>query len=124
MASRDSVIPIWEEQAKAGVLTITDTKVTRFWITLGQACEFPWNKLESMEVGEGFIPELKSCSVNVLAVVIGTSVRSNPEFRIIGVRQGEKLREILGPNYFSNDPKRLMTYEEVRTLYESLHRGR
>ena len=77
-----------------------------------------------MEGREVFIPELKSCSMNMLAVVIGKSVRSNPEFRIIGVRQGEKLHETLGPNYFSNDPKRLMTYEEVKTLYESLHRGR
>jgi UDP-N-acetylglucosamine 4,6-dehydratase len=74
------------KQAKAGVLTITHTKMNRFWITLDQACEFLWNKLKSMEDGEVLIHKVKSCSMNTLAVVIGKSVRSNPEFRMIGVR--------------------------------------
>lgn len=114
MGSRGSVIPLFEEQAASGVLTITDLEMTRFWITLPDAARFV---LESMQKPEGvYIPDLKAARIVDLAKVIAPQAR----IRVTGVRQGEKIHETLGPGYVSNDPERLLSPQEVKKLYESL----
>ena len=91
VGSRGSVIPLFLKQRDTGTLTITDKRMTRFWITLDQAVRFVINRLEDMAGGEVFVPKIPSMRVVDLARAIA------PEaiFSIIGVRPGEKLHEIL-----------------------------
>lgn len=92
--SRGSVVPLFFELAKTGVLPITDSKMTRFWITLTQAVEFVIQCLERMVGGEIFIPKIPSMNIVDLANVIGPQC----EKKIVGIRPGEKLHEVLLPN--------------------------
>jgi UDP-N-acetylglucosamine 4,6-dehydratase/5-epimerase len=89
--SRGSVIPLFLRQRPAGVLTITDERMTRFWITLDQGVRFVIRCLEQMVGGEVFVPKIPSMRLKDLANVIA------PECRIesIGIRAGEKLHEVL-----------------------------
>jgi len=89
--SRGSVIPLFKEQKKTGMLTITDERMTRFWITLEQGVEFVIRCLDMMHGGEVFIPKIPSLKIVDLARTV------SPECKIdyIGVRPGEKLHESL-----------------------------
>lgn len=91
VGSRGSVVPLFLRQRSSGVLTITDERMTRFWITLDQGVRFVIRCLEQMAGGEVFVPKLPSMRLKDLAQVIA------PECRIesIGIRAGEKLHEAL-----------------------------
>lgn len=91
VGSRGSVIPIFLAQRKTGVLTITDMRMTRFWITLEQAAQFVLDAIAAMRGGEIFVPKLPSMRIVDLARAIAPRV----EHRIIGVRPGEKIHEVL-----------------------------
>lgn len=92
IGSSGSVVPLFEEQKKNGEITITDEKMTRFWITLEQGVRFVIIKcIENMEGGEMFIPKIPSMKIVDLAEVIA----SKAKIKIIGIRPGEKLHEIL-----------------------------
>ncbi|HLJ41179.1 MAG TPA: UDP-N-acetylglucosamine 4,6-dehydratase (inverting) [Candidatus Acidoferrales bacterium] len=91
--SRGSVIPFFWEQRKVGVLTITDRRMTRFWITLDQGARFVAQCLEQMHGGEIFVPKIPSMRICDLAEVIAPACRVN----VIGIRPGEKLHEIMVP---------------------------
>lgn len=91
LASSGSVIPLFEEQKKNGEITITDERMTRFWITLGQGARFVIDSVELMRGGEIFIPKMPSMKIIDIVKVIA------PEAKIkkIGIRPGEKLNEVL-----------------------------
>lgn len=92
MASRGSVIPIFREQlAKGESVTITDERMTRFWITLDQATDFVLNSLDLMRGGEIFVPKIPSMKIVELAKAIDPDC----EFSVTGIRPGEKLHEFL-----------------------------
>jgi len=91
VGSRGSVIPLFKEQRKSGVITLTDERMTRFWITLGQGVRFVMNSVERMNGGEIFVPKIPSMRITELADVIAPHVKKE----IIGIRPGEKLHEIL-----------------------------
>ena len=91
VASSGSVIPLFTEQRKNGILTLTDERMTRFWITLEEGIRFVINCLEIMKGGEIFIPKIPSMRIMDLAEVIAPKV----EKKIIGIRPGEKLHETL-----------------------------
>jgi UDP-N-acetylglucosamine 4,6-dehydratase/5-epimerase len=91
VGSRGSVIPLFKAQAEAGVLTITDARMTRFWITLEQAVDFVIDSLGRMGGGEIFVPRLPSMRV----VDIAEALAPEAEHRVIGIRPGEKIHEIL-----------------------------
>jgi UDP-N-acetylglucosamine 4,6-dehydratase len=91
VGSRGSVIPLFKAQAPTGVLTITDERMTRFWITLEQAVEFVTNTLGMMHGGETFVPKIPSMRVTDIAEAIAPGA----ERRIVGIRPGEKLHEVL-----------------------------
>ncbi len=91
VGSSGSVIPLFKEQKKNGEITITDEKMTRFWITLEQGVHFVINCLELMKGREIFIPKIPSMKITDLVEVIAPEAKR----RIIGVRPGEKLHEIL-----------------------------
>jgi len=91
VASSGSVVPLFREQAKSGKLTITDEKMTRFWITLEQGVDFVIKSLERMRGGEIFVPKIPSMKIMELAEVIAPQAKKE----IIGIRPGEKLHEAL-----------------------------
>ena len=67
VGSRGSVIPLFRAQAETGVLTITDERMTRFWITLDQAVDFVVGCLSSMGGCEVFVPKIPSMRVTDIA---------------------------------------------------------
>ena len=91
MASRGSVIPIFQEQRRNGTITITDRNMTRFWITQEQAVRFIINCIEKMKGGEIFVPKIPSMKIIDLAQAIAPQ----SEIKITGIRPGEKINEVL-----------------------------
>jgi UDP-N-acetylglucosamine 4,6-dehydratase/5-epimerase len=91
VGSRGSVVPFFREQATQGTITITDERMTRFWITLPQSVDLVLYALEHMRGGEIFIPKIPSMRVVDLAEAMAPGVRRE----IIGIRPGEKLHELL-----------------------------
>lgn len=91
VGSRGSVIPLFKEQKRKGEVTITDERMTRFWLTLGQGVHFVIDCIERMRGGEIFVPKIPSMKVTDLANVIAPETKK----KIIGIRAGEKLHETL-----------------------------
>ncbi len=91
IGSRGSVIPLFFEQRRDGVLTITDEKMTRFWVTLEQGIRFVIDGISKMHGGEVFVPKLPSMKV----IDIADAIAPEAERQLIGIRPGEKLHETL-----------------------------
>lgn len=91
VGSRGSVVPLFRRQRAEGRLTITDDRMTRFWITLDQAVDLVVFALEHSVGGEVFIPKIPSMKVTDLAEAIGPGL----PVETIGIRAGEKLHEVL-----------------------------
>ena len=91
IGSRGSVIPLFLQQKATGTITITDDRMTRFWITLDEAVELVVKGFHYMEGGEIFIPKIPSMRIIDLARAIAPEC----EIKIIGIRPGEKLHEVL-----------------------------
>lgn len=91
IGSRGSVIPFFVQKRISGVLPITDPRMTRFWITLGQGVQFVLGCLDRMRGGEIFVPKIPSMSIMDVAKVVAPECRTET----IGIRPGEKLHEIM-----------------------------
>ncbi len=91
VGSRGSVVPIFLEQKKTGTLTVTDEKMTRFWITLEQGVALVINSIANMHGGETFIPKIPSMKIMDLV----KAVAPQASVKITGIRPGEKLHEVL-----------------------------
>ena len=89
MGSRGSVIPFFLERRKSGVLPITDSRMTRFNITLQRGVNFVLECLERMWGGELFVPKIPSYRITDVA----TAVSPDCKQEIVGIRPGEKLHE-------------------------------
>ena len=91
VGSRGSVVPLFLEQRTSGKITITDERMTRFWITLEQGVRFVIDCIDRMQGGEVFVPKIPSMKITELADVIAPQA----EREVIGIRPGEKVNEIL-----------------------------
>lgn len=91
VGSSGSVVPLFLEQKKKGEITITDEKMTRFWVTLEGGVKFVVNCLEIMKGGEIFVPKISSMKITDLAEVVAPEAKK----KIIGIRPGEKINEVL-----------------------------
>jgi UDP-N-acetylglucosamine 4,6-dehydratase len=91
VGSRGSVIPLFLGQKNNGKVTITDERMTRFWLTLEQGVRFVIRCIEQMHGGEVFVPKIPS--MNIIDLV--KAVAPGCEVENIGIRPGEKLHEIL-----------------------------
>jgi UDP-N-acetylglucosamine 4,6-dehydratase len=91
VGSRGSVIPLFIQQRKNGKLTITDERMTRFWLTLEQGVRFVIRCIEGMQGGEVFVPKIPSTRIVDLARVIAPGAA----LENVGIRPGEKLHEVL-----------------------------
>jgi UDP-N-acetylglucosamine 4,6-dehydratase len=95
VGSRGSVVPFFLKLIDQGSdhLPITHADMTRFWITLQQGVDFVLKNFERMQGGEIFVPKIPSVRVTDLA----TAMAPELEQKIIGIRPGEKLHEIMCP---------------------------
>lgn len=91
VGSRGSVVPLFCRQKEDGQLSITDERMTRFWLTLPQAVDLVLHALEHMTGGEIFIPKIPSMKVTDLADAMAPGVARE----VVGIRPGEKLHEVL-----------------------------
>jgi UDP-N-acetylglucosamine 4,6-dehydratase len=91
VGSRGSVVPVFLSQRASGVVTITDDRMTRFWLSLEQGVHFVLNCIEQMQGGEVFVPKIPSMKIIDLATLIAPDAR----VEVIGIRPGEKLHEVL-----------------------------
>ncbi len=91
LGSRGSVVLLFQQQRREGRITITDPKMTRFWITLDQGVRFVIRCLELMKGGEIFVPKIPSMRLTELADALAPGCKQE----IVGMRPGEKLHEVL-----------------------------
>jgi UDP-N-acetylglucosamine 4,6-dehydratase len=91
VGSRGSVIPVLLRQRARGRLTVTDPRMTRFLIALGDGVRFVLDCLEHMVGGEIFVPKLPSCRLSTIV----DAMRDGCEIDTIGRRPGEKMHEVL-----------------------------
>lgn len=95
VGSRGSVVPFFRKLIDGGSdhLPITDIRMTRFWITLQQGVDFVLKNFERMHGGEIFVPKIPSVNIVDLAKAMAPGLQQ----RIVGIRPGEKLHEIMCP---------------------------
>jgi UDP-N-acetylglucosamine 4,6-dehydratase len=91
LGSRGSIIPLFKEQAKTGQITITDSRMTRFWITLDKVAKFIINRINDGKSNKIYIPKIPSAPVLSVALAVAPGC----SFDDIGIRKGEKLDECL-----------------------------
>jgi len=93
IGSRGSVIPFFQKQIAQGAseLPITDERMTRFLITLQQGVNFVLSSMAMMRGGEIFVPKIPSMKMTDLAKAIAPNL---PQ-KIVGIRPGEKLHEVM-----------------------------
>ena len=98
LGSRGSVIPYFRELilSKKDFLPITHQDMTRFWITLDQAVAFVLMSFDKMIGGEIFVPKIPSAKITDLAKAMAPNLR----MKIIGIRPGEKIHELMCPNEY------------------------
>lgn len=95
IGSRGSVVPFFAKLIKEGVreLPITHSEMTRFMITLDQGVDFVLKNFERMQGGEIFVPKIPSMKITELARAMAPDLTQ----KIVGIRPGEKLHEIMCP---------------------------
>lgn len=91
LGSRGSVVPLFLEQSKNNIFTVTEPNMTRFTLTINQAINFVLNCASIMKGGEIFIPKLPSYKITQLCKIINP----NAEVKIMGIRPGEKIHEYM-----------------------------
>lgn len=114
MGSRGSVIPFFMAKANAGVLPITDTRMTRFMITLEEGVELVWHAFDDMAGGEIYVKKIPSMNI----VDIANAVSPGAIHKIIGIRPGEKIHEqMIG----SEDAPHTFEYENHFKILPAIH---
>jgi UDP-N-acetylglucosamine 4,6-dehydratase len=95
VGSRGSIVPLFNKLIAEGAdhLPITDPRMTRFWITLQQGVDFVHKSFERMSGGEMFVPMIPSVRIIDLAAAMAPDLPT----KVIGIRPGEKLHEIMCP---------------------------
>lgn len=96
IGSRGSVVPQFKKLIKenSDYLPITDSRMTRFWLSLEDGVKFVLSSFERMHGGEIFIPKIPSILITDLATAMAPEIRQ----KIIGIRPGEKIHEIMCPS--------------------------
>ncbi|OGQ99677.1 MAG: UDP-N-acetylglucosamine 4,6-dehydratase (inverting) [Deltaproteobacteria bacterium RIFOXYD12_FULL_55_16] len=114
MGSRGSVIPYFLDLAGKGVLPITDTRMTRFMITLEQGVNLVWHAFEDMVGGEIYVKKIPSMKVVDIAQAVAPDARHD----LVGIRPGEKLHEqMIG----SEDALHTYDYADYYKILPAIH---
>ena len=93
VGSRGSVMEIFKKLSEKNkkIFPITDFVMTRFWVSLEQTVEFVLLSLLRMQGGEIFVPKIDSINIKDLV----PAFNPNAKIKIIGLRPGEKIHEVL-----------------------------
>lgn len=115
VGSRGSVIPFFQKllQENAAEIPITDTRMTRFWITLDQGVDFVLKAFSRMQGGEIFVPKIPSARITDIARALAPHIPQT----IIGIRPGEKLHEIMCP---ADDSRLVIEFDDHYVLRPSI----
>ncbi len=115
MGSRGSVIPFFISLAGKGELPITDTRMTRFMISLEQGVELVWHAFNDMKGGEIYVKKIPSMVITDIA----KAVSDNAIHKIIGIRPGEKIHEqMIG----LEDAPHTFEYDDHYKILPSIHK--
>ncbi len=113
VSSRGSVIPFFLKCKETGIIPITDERMTRFWITLDQGIDFVIRCLKIMKGGEVFISKIPSMRV----VDLAEAIAPNCKHKIVGIRPGEKLHELMVPQEESRNTLEFDKYFVIRPTH-------
>jgi len=91
VGSRGSVVPVFLKQRQTGRLTLTDERMTRFWLSLEEGVRFVIDCIGRMQGGEVFVPKIPS----MRTVDLARAIAPDATLDIVGIRPGEKLHEVL-----------------------------
>ena len=112
VGSRGSVVPFFKSlvEKRAESIPITDTRMTRFWLRLEDGVRFVLKSFERMHGGEIFIPKIPSMRITDLAKAIAPHI----PMRVVGIRPGEKLHEVMCPADLYYDTVEFSDYFVIR----------
>ena len=114
IGSRGSVIPFFMSLAHTGTLPITDTRMTRFMITLEQGVELVWHAFDDMQGGEIYVKKIPSMTI----LDIAKAVAPEAKHKSIGIRPGEKIHEqMIG----LEDAAHTYEYEDHYKILPAIH---
>ncbi len=115
VGSRGSVIPFFQKllQDNASEIPVTDPRMTRFWITLDQGVDFVLKAFMRMQGGEIFVPKIPSARITDIAKALAPHI---PQ-KVIGIRPGEKLHEIMCP---ADDSRLVLEFDDHYVLRPSI----
>jgi UDP-N-acetylglucosamine 4,6-dehydratase len=114
LGSRGSVLPFFLKMRETGRLSVTDERMTRFWITLEQGVDFVLKCTGRMKGGEIFVPKIPSMRLIDMAKAIGPTCK----LEIVGIRPGEKLHEVMVPE---DDARHTLEYEDYFAILPTFH---
>ena len=116
IGSRGSVVPFFKQlkEENAKFIPITDERMTRFFIALKEGVEFVLKSLERMQGGEIFVPKIPSVKITTLAKAIAPEI----PHKIVGIRPGEKLHEIMIPR---DDSRLCLEFKDFYILKPSVN---
>lgn len=119
VGSRGSVVPYFRQLIESGVteLPITDERMTRFWIRLEEGVDFALRAFERMHGGEVFVPKIPSVRITDLAAAMAP----NLPHKIVGIRPGEKIHEVMCPK---DDSHLTLEFEDHFVIQPTIALGR
>jgi UDP-N-acetylglucosamine 4,6-dehydratase len=114
MGSRGSVIPFFASLSNECELPITDSRMTRFMITLQQGVDLVWRAFDDMYGGEIYVKKIPSMSI----IDIAKAVAPEAKHKVIGIRPGEKIHEqMIG----SEDAPHTFEYDTYYKILPAIH---
>ncbi len=115
VGSRGSVVPFFQKLIEDGSnhIPVTDEEMTRFWITLREGVEFVLKNFKRMSGGEIYVPKIPSVKIMDLAKAMAPQL----PVKIIGIRPGEKLHEVMCP---SDDSHLTIEFEDYFVISPSI----
>ena len=121
LASRGSVVPLFHKQIEVGgPVTITHPDMTRFLLNINKAVDTVFAVIKDGEAGETFIPIVPSATVeNIAKAIVGDS---NIEIKVIGIRPGEKMHEILISEEEMHHTVKKGDYYAIRSMLPELNK--
>lgn len=124
LGSTGSIIPLFLEQKKRGILTVTDERMTRFVIPVDRAVDLIFEAIDSTKPGLFFPKDLPAMKVADIAKTIAP----NAEIKIIGARPEEKLHEAMWQNsdgsfHESCNPARWYSADELTGFMDTNYEG-
>lgn len=116
ICSRGSIIPFWLRKIQEGAksLTITDLRMTRFWISLDKAVDFVIHCITIAQGGEIFVPKIPSMRLTELAKALAPDL----PIEVCGIREGEKLHEMM---ISTEDARHSREFDDYYTIYPESH---